>query len=59
MSALNSQLFVGSVRHRRFTPKNHALTYPCLCRIDLDEWTSLSKKSLGLGEMVALGKVTP
>ncbi|PNI05411.1 DUF1365 domain-containing protein [Vibrio diazotrophicus] len=51
MSALNSQLLVGSVRHRRFTPKNHALTYslfmPC---IDLDEWTSLSQKVWGLGE---------
>ncbi len=51
MSALNSRLLVGSVRHRRYTPKRHELTYslfmPC---IDLDEWKELSQKVWGLGE---------
>lgn len=51
MSSPNSRLLVGSVRHRRFTPKRHELTYslfmPC---IDLDEWESLAERVWGLGE---------
>ncbi len=51
MSSLNSSLFVGDVRHRRFTPKRHELKYslfmPC---IDLDEWSQLSQQVWGLGE---------
>jgi DUF1365 family protein len=47
---INSQLMTGSVRHRRFTPKQHNLNYdlfmPCL---DIDEIPSLSKKVWGFG----------
>ncbi|GAA5645174.1 DUF1365 domain-containing protein [Vibrio proteolyticus] len=42
---LNSRLFVGTVRHRRFTPLQHALHYrlfmPC---IDLDELSRLEQR---------------
>ncbi|KLN63207.1 DUF1365 domain-containing protein [Vibrio sp. VPAP30] len=45
-----SCLFVGDVRHRRFTPVQHALNYrlfmPCL---DLDELESLQNKVWGFG----------
>ncbi len=51
MPSFNSSLFVGDVRHRRFTPKAHELKYtlfmPC---IDLDEWSKLSETVWGLGE---------
>lgn len=49
--SLNSVLFVGQVRHRRFTPHHHALNYslfmPC---IDLDEWPTLMGSTCLLGE---------
>ncbi|WP_342608481.1 DUF1365 domain-containing protein [Vibrio tritonius] len=49
--SLNSVLFVGQVRHRRFTPQRHALNYslfmPC---IDLDEWPTLMGSTRLLGE---------
>lgn len=48
---MNSQLYVGSVRHRRFTPVHHEFNYalfmPCL---DLDEIPVLTSKVWGLGE---------
>ncbi len=51
MSMPDSVIFVGDVRHRRFTPKKHELNYslfmPC---IDLDDWTALSEKVWGLGD---------
>jgi len=51
MAALSSKLLVGNVRHRRFTPKKHELSYslfmPC---IDLDEWPALAEKVWGVGD---------
>lgn len=48
---LCSKLYVGQVRHRRFTPTAHALNYslfmPC---IDLDEWPMLMGSTCLLGE---------
>ncbi|ELI5733274.1 DUF1365 family protein [Vibrio fluvialis] len=47
----NSALMVGHVRHRRFTPVEHALNYPLFMpNIDLDEWSVLQKCVWGLGE---------
>ncbi|CAM3614663.1 DUF1365 domain-containing protein [Vibrio aquimaris] len=50
-SALKSCLLVGNVRHRRFTPIEHALDYtlfmPCL---DLDELEGLKTKIWGFGD---------
>lgn len=47
----NSALMVGHVRHRRFTPVEHALNYPLFMpNIDLDEWPVLKKRVWGLGE---------
>jgi DUF1365 family protein len=38
LNSLNSQLFVGWVRHRRFSPKQHEFNYPLfMAYIDLDE----------------------
>lgn len=46
-----SQLLVGRVRHRRFTPVEHALDYPLFMPcIDLDDWPELTQKVWGLGE---------
>lgn len=46
-----SCLMVGKVRHRRFTPVDHALNYPLFMPcIDLDEWPQLANKVWGLGE---------
>lgn len=46
-----SHLLVGNVRHRRFTPVEHALNYhlfmPCL---DLDEIEALQRKVWGFGQ---------
>ncbi len=51
MSCLNSRLFIGNVRHRRFAPMTHELNYslfmPC---IDLDEWGILKEKVWGVGD---------
>ncbi|TXY03978.1 DUF1365 domain-containing protein [Vibrio mimicus] len=46
-----SSLMIGQVRHRRFTPVEHALNYPLFMPcIDLDEWPQLANKIWGLGE---------
>ncbi|MDW1838447.1 DUF1365 family protein, partial [Vibrio sp. Vb0718] len=40
-----SQLFIGNVRHRRFTPVKHELNYSMFMpAIDLDEIGVLEKK---------------
>lgn len=50
-SQLKSCLFVGNVRHRRFSPIEHSLNYklfmPC---IDLDELETLKNKVWGFGD---------
>ncbi|MBF4254937.1 DUF1365 family protein [Vibrio anguillarum] len=47
----NSCLMVGMVRHRRFTPIEHALNYPLFMPcIDLDELDQLSDSVWGFGE---------
>ncbi len=46
MRGLNSSLFTGWVRHRRFQPKSHAFRYPVFMSwIDLDELDSIMKRS--------------
>ncbi|MDR9828137.1 DUF1365 family protein [Vibrio sp. FNV 38] len=48
--SLNSKIYVGNVRHRRFTPVTHHINYqlfmPC---IDLDELTQLSQDVMVFG----------
>ncbi|MDD1779641.1 DUF1365 domain-containing protein [Enterovibrio sp. ZSDZ35] len=45
---LNSGLFVGSVRHRRFSPVEHTFTYPMfMALVDLDEIEILSSSVRG------------
>ncbi|MDG2685781.1 DUF1365 family protein, partial [Vibrio parahaemolyticus] len=45
-----SQLFIGNVRHRRFTPVKHELNYSMFMpAIDLDEIGVLEKKVWGFG----------
>ena len=47
-SDANSGLFVGSVRHRRFTPVEHGFTYPMFMPlIDLDELEALEQNVRG------------
>nr|WP_164837165.1 DUF1365 family protein [Vibrio alfacsensis] len=49
-SRMNSRLFIGNVRHRRFTPVNHELNYSLFMpAIDLDELDALEKKVWGFG----------
>jgi len=46
MNDLQSRIFLGWVRHRRFLPKNHAFRYPLFMSwIDLDELDSVMKQS--------------
>ncbi|TOL25460.1 chromosome partitioning protein ParA [Vibrio parahaemolyticus] len=46
----HSQLFIGNVRHRRFTPVKHELNYSMFMpAIDLDEIGVLEKKVWGFG----------
>ncbi|WP_018693274.1 DUF1365 domain-containing protein [Algicola sagamiensis] len=53
---MNSQIFVGTVRHRRFTPVKHAFEYPMFMPfIDLDELATLNEKVRGFG----MGKWKP
>ena len=48
---LNSRLFVGHVRHRRFTPIEHRINYALFMpAIDLDELSTLEKKNRGFGQ---------
>lgn len=51
VSQLNSHLFIGTVRHRRFSPVKHSLNYtlfsPC---IDLDELAKVQERIWGLGD---------
>lgn len=54
-----SQLFIGNVRHRRFTPVKHELNYSMFMpAIDLDEIGVLEKKkkfgALGLAGGIGL-----
>ncbi len=47
---MNSGLYVGCVRHRRFTPVKHHFVYPMFMPlIDLDELDALTKKVRGFG----------
>lgn len=47
----NSRLFVGQVRHRRFTPVTHHLDYQLFMpAIDLDEIETLEKNVWGFGQ---------
>lgn len=49
--AMQSRLMVGTVRHRRFTPVEHALNYPLfMACIDLDELPQLTKNVWGFGD---------
>ncbi|MCG9775370.1 DUF1365 family protein, partial [Vibrio diabolicus] len=49
-SQMNSQLFVGNVRHRRFTPIKHELNYSLFMpAIDVDELKKLEEKVWGFG----------
>lgn len=48
---IRSQIMVGVVRHRRFTPQKHALNYKLFMpSIDLDEIDTLSKNVWGFGQ---------
>lgn len=47
---MNSALLVGMVRHRRFTPVKHSLSYPLFMPcLDLDEIPQLEKSVWGFG----------
>ncbi|UTV30069.1 DUF1365 domain-containing protein [Photobacterium atrarenae] len=47
---MNSALFVGSIRHRRFTPVSHNFSYPMFMPwIDLDELDVLQQQVTGFG----------
>jgi hypothetical protein len=49
-SGMNSRLFIGNVRHRRFTPVLHELNYSLFMpAIDVDEIDELEKKVWGFG----------
>ncbi|WP_041170321.1 DUF1365 domain-containing protein [Vibrio sp. EJY3] len=49
-SGMNSRLFIGNVRHRRFTPVSHELNYSLFMpAIDVDEIDQLEKKVWGFG----------
>ncbi|MGR5300674.1 MULTISPECIES: DUF1365 domain-containing protein [Vibrio] len=49
-SEMNSRLFIGNVRHRRFVPVNHELNYSLFMpAIDVDELEDLEKKVWGFG----------
>lgn len=44
---MNSRLYVGWIRHRRFKPKHHAFRYPVFMSwMDLEELDEVMKKSL-------------
>jgi DUF1365 family protein len=46
MKILNSRLFEGWIRHRRFLPKNHVIRYPVfMIWLDLDELEQVMAKS--------------
>ncbi|MGF1687306.1 DUF1365 domain-containing protein [Photobacterium japonica] len=48
---MNSALFVGSVRHRRFHPVEHQFNYPMFMPfIDLDELDALEQTVTGFGQ---------
>ncbi|MDA9555918.1 DUF1365 family protein [Vibrio sp.] len=48
---MNSSLMIGSVRHRRFSPKTHNLNYSLfMACIDLDEISQLEQKVIGFGQ---------
>ncbi|GAB7220472.1 DUF1365 domain-containing protein [Vibrio comitans] len=48
---MNSAILVGTVRHRRFSPTEHALNYPLFMpSIDVDEFQSLKNSVWGFGE---------
>ncbi|GAB3521524.1 DUF1365 domain-containing protein [Photobacterium alginatilyticum] len=50
---MNSGLYVGTVRHRRFTPVEHSFSYPMfMSLIDLDELEELQKTVKGFGKSV-------
>ncbi|PSW20183.1 DUF1365 domain-containing protein [Photobacterium sanctipauli] len=50
---MNSAIFVGSVRHRRFTPVEHSFIYPMFMPlIDLDEVSELEKSVTGFGRQL-------
>ncbi|KLV03338.1 plasmid partition ParA protein [Photobacterium aquae] len=50
LSEMNSALFVGSVRHRRFSPVKHGFSYPMFMpMVDLDELPQLERKVIGFG----------
>lgn len=52
-SALNSAIYVGSVRHRRFVPIKHEFTYPLfMLSLDLDELDQLIKMKWYLGTSI-------
>lgn len=54
-SQMNSRLFIGNVRHRRFTPVNHELNYSLFMpAIDVDEIDALEKK---YGVLVRVGGI--
>lgn len=47
---MNSGIYVGSIRHRRFTPVNHQFNYPIFMPlIDLDEMAELTQTIRGFG----------
>ncbi|CAM2974243.1 Plasmid partition ParA protein [Vibrio mytili] len=49
-SLMNSRLFVGNVRHRRFTPVTHELNYALfMLAIDTDELEELEQRVWGFG----------
>ena len=46
MSPLNSRLFEGWIRHRRYLPKKHTFSYPIfLSWLDLDELNQVVAQS--------------
>lgn len=56
-SPTQSQLYVGTVRHRRFTPVQHALNYPLFMpAIDLDELETLQQSVWGLASAGGIGQ---
>lgn len=47
---MNSALYVGTVRHRRFAPMTHEFNYPMFMPfIDLDELDDLERNVFGFG----------
>lgn len=51
LSSLQSGLYVGQVRHRRFTPAKHAFSYPMFMPlIELDELDLLCTQVRGFGQ---------